>query len=182
MPAQTVPAPAPTAARSPAAGAAHQLKFARNGTKKILEGIADDKMCVIPSGCAKHALWIMSHLASTDDWFMCEFGGQKSAVPAEWQKLFAMNSTAVADASKYPPVDQVRKALDAAHAAVIKWVSSLSADDLAKSCPRSGSLTRQLWAMCRASLHGMRDTTRGNCPRCARDLGSLRRSAESSRH
>jgi hypothetical protein len=126
MPVQTE-APA---SQSATAGFIHQLKFARNGTKKILEGIPADKMCVIPSGCSKHALWIMGHLASTDDWLLSEFAKQKSNIPEAWQKLFGMKSAASADANAHPSVDEVRKAMDAAHAGVLKWIGSLTPEQL----------------------------------------------------
>jgi len=120
---------------SAAAAQIHQLKFARFCTKKIVEGIPADKMCTIPPGCAKHALWVIGHLACTDDYFLVEFGGRKSAVPEAWQKIFGMNSTASADTKIYPPVDQVLKTLDAGHAAVIKWLETLTPEQLEKAMP-----------------------------------------------
>ena len=112
------------------------IKFARGATKKILEGIPADKLGVIPAGCSKNAIWIAGHLATTDDWFMTQFGGRKSAVPEAWQKLFSMNSTATADAKAYPQMAEVMKALDAGHAGVLKWLESLTAEQLEAPMPK----------------------------------------------
>jgi uncharacterized damage-inducible protein DinB len=133
MPTQTA---APAAPAIPAAPQLQAVKFARGGTKKLLEGIPADKLCVIPTGCSKHALWIAGHLACTDDWFVAEFGGGKAKIPEAWQKIFGMNSIANADSKSYPPIAEVMKALDASHAAVIKWVGSLSAEQLQKAMPK----------------------------------------------
>jgi uncharacterized damage-inducible protein DinB len=127
MPAQTI---------IPAATQVQALKFARGGTRKLLEGIPADKMCTIPAGCSKNALWIAGHLACTDDWFVAEFGGGTSKIPEAWQRVFGMKSSASADAKIYPPAAEVMKALDASHAGVIKWVSSLTAEQLEKAMPK----------------------------------------------
>lgn len=121
---------------TPAAVQLQAIKFARGGTKTLLEGIPADKMCEIPAGCSKHALWIAGHLASTDDWFVAELGGGKSNIPEAWQELFGMKSSANADASLYPPAAEVMKALDASHAAVIKWIGSLTSEQLEKPMPK----------------------------------------------
>lgn len=125
-----------TVTTSPAATQIQAVAFARGATKKLLEGIPADKMCVIPAGCSKHALWIAGHLASTDHWFVAEFGGGKSSLPEAWNKLFGMNSSATADAKTYPSPAEVLKALDAGHAGVIKWLRSLTAEQLEKPMPK----------------------------------------------
>lgn len=123
-------------AMKPAAVQLQAIKFARGGTRQLLEGIPADKMCVIPAGCSKHALWIAGHLASTDDWFVAEFGGGKPTLPEAWQKLFGMKSEANADARMYPSPAEVTKALDASHAEVLKWVDSLTSEQLEKAMPQ----------------------------------------------
>ncbi len=121
---------------SPAATQIQAIRFARGATKKLFEGIPADKMCVIPAGCSKHALWIAGHLATTDAWFVAEFGGGKSTLPEAWNKLFGMNSTASADAKTYPPAAEVLKALDASHAGVLRWLDSLTTEQMEKPMPQ----------------------------------------------
>ncbi len=129
MPTQTAPPPTHTPA---AAAQIHQLNFVHGGTKKMLEGIPKDKLCAQPGTCANHALWIVGHLASTDDYFVHEFSGAKMALPEAWHKLFGMNSKPVADASQYPSYEEVSKAFEERRAALIKWFESLTADQLRK--------------------------------------------------
>lgn len=115
-----------TTAAFPAAGLVHQLKFARGATKRLLEGIPVAKLSVIPPSCSKNVLWVVGHLACTDDYFLKEFAGRKSAIPEEWQQPFGMNSQAVADATHYPAYEKLIKALDERHEALVKWFNSMT--------------------------------------------------------
>jgi uncharacterized damage-inducible protein DinB len=128
----------PTTAAPPSAAAsqAHMIRLARASTKKMLEGIPQDKLCAQPGSCINHALWIMGHLASSDDYFLKEFGGgAKLALSESWHTLFGMGAKPVADPSKYPSVAEVRKAFDERHAAWVKWVESLTAAQLRQATP-----------------------------------------------
>lgn len=111
------------------------LRFSRGATKKMLEGISAARACEQPTNCMNHALWTLGHLASTDDFMLVEFTGQKSALPESWNTLFGMGSTPTSDASKYPSMAEVSKALDERRAVLEKWVASLTPAHMATQTP-----------------------------------------------
>jgi len=104
----------------------HGLRFARGAFMKMFDGIPDEKYATQPKGCANHALWTLGHIVCTDDFCLTEFAKQPSALPESWHGIFGMGSKPVADASKYPPLADVRKALAERRAAVEAWVLSLT--------------------------------------------------------
>lgn len=123
-------APAPTA---PAhlANAMHLLRFSRGATMKMFEGVPESKYAAGSDAVPNHGLWTLGHLATTDDWFANEFGKVPSGVPASWNDLFGMKSKPLPDASKYPSIAEVKRALEDRRAAVEKWILSLTPAQLA---------------------------------------------------
>jgi len=126
---------ATTTATSATAMHMQVLRFTRGATEALLKDFPESKYCEQPGPCVNHALWNLGHFASTDDYFAGKFGGTTSMLPPEWDKLFGMGSTPTSDASKYPSIAEVRKAMVTTRAAVEKWVSSLSAAQLSTATP-----------------------------------------------
>lgn len=126
--------PATTAA--PAASQIHQLQFSRGATAMLLKDIPADQRCAQPGPCVNHVMWILGHLACTDDFFLKEFAGAKAlALPEDWHKLFGYGSKPTCDAKAYPPFEMVSKAFDERRAAFIKWHEGLSAAELEQAGP-----------------------------------------------
>lgn len=120
-----------------AAGQVHHLKFARGATTRLLQEIPHEKLCAQTPSCSNHALWIIGHLATTDDYFVNEFAGGGLKLPEHWHKTFGMGSKPVADASAYPPVEEVRRAFEERRAALVCWFESLTPTELEKPLPES---------------------------------------------
>lgn len=123
----------PTSTLAPTASLLHQLRMSRGGTKLLLAGIPTDQFCTQPMPDGHHAMWIVGHLASTDDYFGKEFAGVASALPKSWHELFGMGSKPASDASRYPAPAEVLQALDDRRAPLEKWIEGLSPEQLAKS-------------------------------------------------
>lgn len=123
----------------PATTQLHHLQFAHNATKKLIDGIAADKLCAQPLPGMNHALWIAGHLATTDDYFLQEFAGVKMTLPEKWNTLFGNGSTPTTDSSQYPSLTEVLSALENRRGAFVKWYESLSESQLAKAGPEKWS-------------------------------------------
>lgn len=111
------------------------LEFARSATLGFLEDIPGDRLTHQPAPGCNHALWIMGHLASTDDYFLSSLAKKPSGIPEEWSKLFGMGSKPVADAKAYPPVAEVRSKLSGRREDLIAWLKSMSEDQLLSPLP-----------------------------------------------
>ena len=111
---------------APVAGHIHQLHFARGATLRLLKDFPEESLCAQPGTCINHALWIVGHLAATDDYFLKEFAGRALALDEPWHAAFNMGSTPVADASKYPPAKEMMRVFEERRAALLEWLESLS--------------------------------------------------------
>ncbi len=70
--------------------------------KQQVEQVADDQMCVQPSGLVNHAAWNLGHLAVTADVLGRTLGIGEPVCPASWPKKFGIGSMPTDDASVYP--------------------------------------------------------------------------------
>lgn len=102
----------------------YQLQFARGATERIISDIPEDQLCAQPGSGLNHAMFVVGHLACTDDFLLKEFGGQPFALPESFHKAFGADPTN--DATKYPPFAEVKKAFDERRQAVIKWFEGMS--------------------------------------------------------
>ncbi len=125
--------PAPTA--TPTGSHVHALRFAHDSTRKLIDGVPKEKLCAQPGSCANHAMWVVGHLACTDDYILKEFAFAKLALPDSWHKSFGGGSKPTSDPSEYPPPAEVKKAFDERHAALVQWVESLTPEELDKPTP-----------------------------------------------
>lgn len=108
------------------------LKFARQTTLGLLEGVPEDKLAHQPCVGANHALWIVGHLGCADLMFLTRVGNKSIESPENWAKLFGMGSVPLPDASAYPPLGKLKEALADNREALLGWFASMSAEELAK--------------------------------------------------
>ena len=119
----------------------HQLRFSRGGLLRVLEGFPADKLIALPDfasggAVANHALWIVGHLATTDDWFLNQMDtNEKTQLSDHWHEIFGGGSKPVADASKYPPFAELQNALQQQRDRLINWFTQRSAKELAAPTP-----------------------------------------------
>lgn len=106
------------------------MRFARGFLKMLLEKTPDEVYFSVPVQGGNHAGWVVGHLAVTDDFVLSALTGRPSMLPVGWGELFAGGSVCHADASRYPPREELERVLDQARAALEAWYSSLSEDQL----------------------------------------------------
>jgi hypothetical protein len=103
------------------------LTFSRRMTDQLLEDIPDDKLLYQPLEGGNHALWVMGHLAVTDDMFAGLYDGGSTRLPESYTNVFGMGSTPTSDPAGYPPVAEVRQQYAATRQRVLDAVRT--ADD-----------------------------------------------------
>jgi hypothetical protein len=108
------------------------LAFSRKVTLGLFEDIPDNKICHQPFAGANHPLWTLGHLACTDEYFLKEVGGRPYNRFENWSKLFFMGSKPTANPKDYPPVAEVKAALDKNRQELIGWFKSMSDAELGK--------------------------------------------------
>ncbi len=111
------------------------LAESREMTVGLLADIPADKLLHQPFEGTNHALWIMGHLAVTDDWLAGLYDDADRKLPEAYGSLFAMGSEPVNDPAAYPAPAEVRQHFDAAHTRMLNAVEAASDAKLAEPLP-----------------------------------------------
>ncbi|HUU85887.1 MAG TPA: DinB family protein [Phycisphaerae bacterium] len=107
------------------------ITFARRMTEQLLEDIPEEQLLHQPVSAGNHALWVMGHLATTDDALAGLYDGGQPVLPQSYNELFGMGSKPTHDAGAYPPIAEVREHLGATRKRLLDGASA--ADDAALS-------------------------------------------------
>ncbi len=111
------------------------LEFARQITLKMVDDIPGEKICSRPLDKSNHALWVLGHLAVTDDWFACTIGNSESVLDESWGPLFGMKSEPSDDASTYPSLEAVKAGLERSRASLLSAFESMDEQQLQSPLP-----------------------------------------------
>jgi uncharacterized damage-inducible protein DinB len=107
---------------------------AMNASRKIMTDvmapISDAQATHLGSPSENHLAWTLGHMSSTAAWFHTAIGGKPEPLPESYSKLFGMGSAPVADASKYPPIAELRKQYASTYAAFLQACEAMSEAEL----------------------------------------------------
>ncbi len=106
------------------------LELSRNSTLKMVADIPADKFCDQPVPGANHAMWVLGHLANTDNWFASTLGNRESVIDESWGKMFGMKTTPASDPSGYPSIEDINAGLDRARQSLLKALESMDEQQL----------------------------------------------------
>ncbi len=113
------------------------LELSRRSTMKMVADISADKFCHQPVPGANHAMWILGHLANTDNWFATTLGKRESVLDESWGKMFGMKTTPVSDPSGYPSVEDVKAGLERARQSLLEALDSMDEPQLLAPLPEA---------------------------------------------
>lgn len=102
---------------------------------RLIRDIPPQRVCEQPGPCRNHVMWIVGHIACTDDFFLREFGGRPLALPEQWHKLFGGGSVPTADLARYPSFQEVRHAFRDQREALTRWLEGMSEVQLDRPVP-----------------------------------------------
>jgi uncharacterized damage-inducible protein DinB len=111
------------------------MDLARNCTLKLADGVPADKTCHQPVPNSNHVIWVLGHLACTDDWFAASQGNRDSVIDESWGKLFGMGSTPTDDATAYPSLDEIKAALERARQTLLEVFEAMDEKKLKSPVP-----------------------------------------------
>ena len=111
------------------------LNFARQATLAFLGDIPEDRLCYRPIPEGNHAVWLIGHIALTDDSVRNKLGGGAAKCPQEWSKLFGQGSKPLPDPSDYPSSAEMKAHLSGTREDLIGWFKSMSEAKLTEHLP-----------------------------------------------
>jgi hypothetical protein len=118
----------------------------------MIEDIPPDKLCHQPVPGANHALWVLGHLACTDDFFASSLGGRAPIIDDEWNKMFGMGSTPNDDPSAYPPLEEVLDRLERTRQAMLETFEAMGEAKLQEQTPEAWRMFAPTYAATMASV------------------------------
>jgi hypothetical protein len=113
------------------------LGFARKATLRLLEDIPESQWLHPAAPGLNHTAWIIGHIAWADSLFARKLGGRPATVPENWHERFGTGSTPRSDRSAYPSADELRTTFGRTREELMRWLRSLSADELLKPLPEA---------------------------------------------
>ena len=112
------------------------LKNARMNTLNLLKGFPEDKFMHRAVPGSNHALWILGHLAITDDYVVRALGGaEESKLGEAWRAAFKSGQSISDDPGDYVPAAQVRKGFSLIRKSVMSYLEGLDEGVLAAELP-----------------------------------------------
>ena len=132
-----------------------QLQMGENLLKMFSSDFSDADGLVQPVEGGCHLIWILGHLATTQDWAVSKLTGQPNRVPQKLIDLFKGGSKVAADAKRYPPRAEVEDLFRQTQAATIKALDVF--DEKRWSDPSPDGVPREYFPTA-GSLWGMMGT------------------------
>lgn len=78
-----------------------------------------------------HPLWLLGHIAASEDHLVLGYCQGRSLLPPEYGKLFGMKSTPLSDPAAYPSAEEMLETLARVHQAAGDYLRSATDDELA---------------------------------------------------
>ena len=128
------------------------MDLSRSCTLKMVEDIPPDKLCHQPAPGANHALWVLGHLACTDDFFATALGGRESLIDDAWNKMFGMGSKPQDDPSAYPSLDEILDLLKKTREAMLETFEAMGEEKLQEQTPEEWRVFAPTYAATMASV------------------------------
>ena len=101
----------------------------------LLRSLSDEHLAARAGGAGNHALWIMGHIAQSDDAIVSAFTNKPSCLPDGHGALFAAKTSVSDNADDYPSRDELLERMTNARERVIRWVKSLDDQSALQKSP-----------------------------------------------
>ena len=106
------------------------METARSMTLAGVEGLTDEEMMFQPKPGMNHPLWLLGHVATSENGLILHACAGKTLLPEGWAEKFGIGSQPVGDAKAYPTKEEVVATLATLHAEAIAYVKMLKEADL----------------------------------------------------
>lgn len=107
-----------------------QLEAVRRITLETFGDLDTGQRLFRPAPGVNHPLWLLGHIAGSEDHLILGFCKGESLLPDRYGELFGMGSKLLEEPSEYPSGEEVLNALAEVHAASLQYVRSATAEEL----------------------------------------------------
>jgi len=114
------------------------LEVSKQLTLGLIDDMKDAPLTFPTSKGGNHPLWVLGHLAFSECGIVNGMMLGEENPLEEWKDLFGGGSEPVADASKYPPLEEIAAKFEEVRAKTLSILAEMSDEDLdqkSKGCP-----------------------------------------------
>lgn len=111
--------------------AIERLQWSRSFVNTALEATPDELMLTPPSKDGNHPIWVMGHIAQSEDQLHALCTGEPMLLDKQHHTLFGSGTTPVTDAGIYPDRETLAKRMQTTHKQTLRWAESMTTDELA---------------------------------------------------
>lgn len=108
-----------------------QLQWTRQTTLGTFAEFNIGQRLFQPAPGVNHPLWLLGHIAASEDHLILGYCQGRSLLPPECGKLFGMKSTPLSDPAAYPSGEDLLETLARVHQAAMDYVRAASDAELA---------------------------------------------------
>ncbi|TWT60944.1 DinB family protein [Rubinisphaera italica] len=105
--------------------AIERMKTSRSFLLGLLESLSDEHLAARAGAAGNHALWVMGHIAQSDDVVASAFTGEPGCLPDGHSELFAAKTSLSDNAADYPSRDELLLRMTTSRKRVDGWITSL---------------------------------------------------------
>ena len=109
---------------------AEQLEGLRVMTLETFKEFSASERLFQPRPDLNHPLWLLGHIATSEDHLILDWCAGRPQLPEEFNKLFAIRSRLLAAPSGYPPAEDILRRLSEVLRAALGYVRDLLPEEL----------------------------------------------------
>lgn len=106
--------------------AVERMENSRGFLLRLLESLPDDHLTTRAGAAGNHALWVMGHIAQSDDAVVSAFTSEPGCLPDGHSKLFAAKTSLSDKAADYPSRAELVLRMTKSRDRVVGWITSLN--------------------------------------------------------
>ncbi|MEX2217088.1 MAG: DinB family protein [Phycisphaeraceae bacterium] len=113
-----------------------RLTWSRGLASALFAGVPDDQLTAKAGGKGNHPLWVMGHIAVSEDGLVSAYTGQKLLLSDRMHALFKGGTEPTDNAADYPSRAEVIQALETARKKVLDWLQSMDEKSMHQPAPK----------------------------------------------
>ncbi len=86
-----------------------------------------------PAAGMNHPLWLLGHIATSEDHLILEFCTGRALLPERYNELLGMGSKLLDDRSAHPPSEEILGHLEAIHEAAVDYIRAADEEEFDKA-------------------------------------------------
>lgn len=116
--------------------ATERMRWSQQFLEALIDSLGEDQLAARAGDAGNHALWVLGHLACTDDFLLNALNDEPLRLPESFHTRFGGGADAPSgDAADFPSLEELRETQRAHRERMLKWAESLDANTAFSEVP-----------------------------------------------